>query len=177
MTHAALPDAAEVRPAAETWTEVTWTGVTAGLVGYALVALLVGILDVALGRSFFYTASLLGESLFYGLRDPAAVVVWPGAVFAYNGVHLVAFLAVGIAGAWLARLAERGPELWYVGFVLFLLVALQALAAVLLMTEPFRSALPLAMIVAPTVLGLVAVALTLGWERPGLRHELSTWRE
>lgn len=177
MPYTVLPNATDVRPDAETSADVTWSGVLAGLVGYATVAVLVGIFDVVLGRSFFFTPSLLGEALFYGLSDPNAVVVWPGAVFAYNGVHLGAFLFTGIAGAWLVHLGEKGLELWFLGIVLFLLLGLHVLGVILLLTAPFRSVLPAWMILVPTVVGLAAVAATLGWEHPRFRHELATWRD
>lgn len=152
-------------------------GLLAGFIGYATVALSVGIADVAQGRSFFYTAALLGESLFYGLRDPGKVIVWPGGVFAYNGLHLLVFLVIGVTAAALAVLAERGPELWYGAFVLFLLVAFHAWAAVQLLTEPVRAAIPTWEIWVPSVLSGVAMLAYLVAARPRLRHALGHWEE
>ena len=157
--------------------ETLWQGVIAGLIGYATVALLVGFIDVAFGRSFFYTAALLGEHLFYGLSDPARVVVWPGAVFAYNGLHMLAFVFIGIVAAWLAYLSEHGPELWYLGAILLLFVFLHAFAAVLLLTEDIRAALPAWTIVVPTVASGIAMGAYLVAMRPVLRHDLTTWQE
>ncbi len=145
-------------------TDTLWQGIIAGLIGYATVALLVGIIDVAMGRSFFFTAALLGEHVFYGLSDPAQVVVWPGAVFAYNGLHLLAFLIIGVVGAWLAFMSERGPELWY-------------LAAILFLTEDIRAAIPAAMIVVPTLASAITMGSYLLAVRPAFRHDLVTWQE
>lgn len=70
-------------------------------------------LDLVQARSPFYTAALPGSVLFYGLEDPADLVVWAGPVPAYNGIHMLTFLAVGPVAAWLASGAERGPQFWY----------------------------------------------------------------
>lgn len=158
-------------------TETLWQGVLAGLIGYATVFLLVGLIDVGLGRSFFFTFALLGEHLFYGLSNPAQVVVWPGAVFAFNGLHLLAFLVIGVAAAWLAFMSEKGPELWYLAAILFLFVFLHAYAAMLFLTEDIRAAVPAWMIVVPTVASGIAMGGFLIARRPVLRHDLVTWQE
>lgn len=176
MTHAVQPQLAQAQSRTEVLTEVVWEGLVAGLIGYATVALLIGVIDVAHGRSFFFTAAMLGEGLFYGLTDPAKVVVWPGAVFAYNGVHLLTFLIVGMAAVWLAYLAEKGAELWYVGLVLFLLIVLHVYGAALLVTEGFRAVLPGWIVVMAGVAGVAAMVLYLLLKRPALREELTTWR-
>jgi hypothetical protein len=97
-------------------------GMIAGVIGYLAVVLFFTIANLAMGRSPFYTAALLGEAVFYGLRDPAEVVVWPGAVLAYNGLHLIVFLFLGMIAAWLAYLSERGPEFWYIGLTIFIFI-------------------------------------------------------
>ncbi len=122
-------------------TQVFAQGLVAGLIGYAMVAVLFAIANVMLGRSPFYTAALLGEATFYGLRDPAAVTIWPGPILAYNGLHLVVFLALGLLASWLACLAEKGPELWYVATVLFIFVMFHMYGAFLLLTEGMRHAI------------------------------------
>ena len=152
-------------------------GVLAGLIGYATLALLVGIIDIALGHSFFFTAALLGEHLFYGLSDPARVVVWPGAVFAYNGLHLLAFLIIGTVAAWLALMSEKGPELWYLAAILFLFVFLHAFGAILFLTEDIRAAIPAWVIVLPTIASAIAMGGYLLTVRPAFRHDLVTWQE
>lgn len=97
-------------------------GAAAGLLGYAVVALFFAVLNLIQGRSAFYTAALLGADLFYGLETPADLVIEPGPVFAYNGVHILGFMAVGLFMRWLVGLAERIPQGWYLVLVLFLIV-------------------------------------------------------
>ena len=156
---------------------MTWDGVLAGLVGYAIVAILVGVIDVVLGRSFFFTAATLGQSMFYGLSDPAQVVIAPGPVFAYNGVHFLGCVAIGVCGAWLAYMAEQGHELWYVGVVLFMAVVVASFGAVLLFSRGLQAVVPLWMIVVPTLVAVTAIVVVLLLVRPGLRRELTTWRD
>ena len=152
-------------------------GLVAGLLGYAIVALLVGLIDVVQGRSFFFTAAMLGEAVLYGLTDPARVQVWAGPVFAYNGLHLLGFLALGMLGAWLTGLAERGPHLWFLGVVLFLFVVAHAFGAVLLMTEPLRAAMSMWAVALPTLAAVVAMGLFLLRDHPALRARPGNWED
>jgi len=121
--------------------KVLGQGVIAGLIGYATVALVFAIANVLAGRSVFYTAAVLGASLFYGIRDPAQVVVSASYVFAYNGVHLVVFLAFGLVSAWMAWLAERVTQLWYVGLVMFFFIAFHLVAAMQAIAIPMQRAI------------------------------------
>lgn len=157
--------------------ECIWQGLIAGLIGYAAVALLVGTMDALQGRSFFFTASLLGEWLFYGLTDPSKVVVWPGAVFAYNGVHLLTFLAFGVLAGWMAAVSERGPLFWYAAIVLFLIAFLHMFGAILLMTEGLRNVLPAYEVWIPAVVSVIAMAGYLLLIHPRLRREMRVWTE
>lgn len=121
--------------------KVLGQGVVAGLIGYATVALVFAVANVLAGRSVFYTAALLGASLFYGVRDPAQVAVSAPYVFAYNGAHLVVFLGFGIVSAWMAWLAERVTQLWYVGLVMFFFVAFHIVAAMQAIAIPMQQAI------------------------------------
>ncbi|NIQ57926.1 MAG: hypothetical protein GWN71_32480 [Gammaproteobacteria bacterium] len=117
-------------------------GLVAGLIGFVVVALFFVVLNLAQGRSPFYTAALLGATLFYGLEDPADLVVWAGPVLAYNGVHLLVFLVLGVVAAWLASEAERGPQFWYLALSLFILLVFHMYGAVLWFADVLRGALP-----------------------------------
>jgi hypothetical protein len=155
--------------------EVACRGLAVGMIGYLIVFLGVSIGDALQGRSFFYTFSLLGGWLFHGLEDPAAVRVWPGAVFAYNGLHLVIFLAFGLFASWMASVAERGPLLWYAALVMYVFVFFHLYAGFVLMTEPIRGALSLWHLSVPSVLALAAMSWVLLRQHPQLRRELDEW--
>lgn len=116
-------------------------GVLAGLIGYATVALVFAGANLIEGRSMFYTASLLGADLFYGIHDPARVTISPQYVFAYNGAHLLVFLVFGLVSAWLAAVSERLTQFWYVGLFFFLFVAFHIVAAMQAIAVPVQNAL------------------------------------
>lgn len=158
-------------------TEVAARGAVAGLLGYATVALSVGLMDLGQGRSFFYTVSLLGDWLFYGLYDPTKMFVWAGGVFAYNGVHLLTYLAFGLMAAWLASMSTKGALYWYAGLVLYILVFLHILGAVLFMTEPVRAVLPMYQVVLPGVLSGVVMSVYLLRAFPEMRQAMRTWAD
>ncbi len=82
--------------------EVFAQGLVAGFLGYATVVGFFALLNALAGKSVFFTAALLGSALFYGARDLAHVAVAAGPVLSYNGVHLLVFVAFGVAAAWLA---------------------------------------------------------------------------
>lgn len=152
-------------------------GLVAGFIGYAAVALFFAVFNLIAGRSPFFTAAFLGGALFYGVSDPAQVVIGPGPVFAYNGVHLLMFLALGMVASWLALLSERGPQFWYIGAILFLFVVFHLFGFVLLVTGGVQSVLPTWTVFASTVLAGTAMFAYLLWVHPRFRSELREFRE
>jgi hypothetical protein len=147
-------------------------GLAAGLIGYATVVGVMAALNVVLGRSPFYTAALLGAALFYGLRDPAALVVAPGPVLSYNMVHMLAFLGLGMGASWLVTLGERYPWAQYLVLVVLVFVAFHVYGALRLLAQPLLGASTWWEI----GVGSCAAALTMGlylWKvHPSLRREL-----
>jgi hypothetical protein len=147
-------------------------GLYAGFIGYGTVVVLIAALNLLAGRSPFYTAALFGSALFYGLEDPAALVVAAGPVLAYNGAHMCAFLALGLGASWLVALAERHPTAQY--FILFVLIffAFHVFGALGLFAEPLLGAVGWWQV----GLGTLASGLTMGWylwrAHPLLRREL-----
>jgi hypothetical protein len=96
-------------------------GLMAGLIGAAAIALWFLVVDT-IAREPFYTPSMLGSALFWGLRDPAQVVVSAPAVAGYTLVHTMTFLIVGTIAAAFACQAERIPSVLFlaaVGFAAF----------------------------------------------------------
>jgi hypothetical protein len=117
-------------------------GLITGAVGYVTVTLVMAVASVAAGQSPLYFAAMMGASLIYGITDPAAVRIAPEFVLSYNGLHLLAFLALGMLTSWLAAQADRGAQLWYVGLFVFILVSFHLMGAVQLAAEPVRVAIP-----------------------------------
>lgn len=147
-------------------------GLYAGLIGYATAIVVVSAIDLFAGRSIFYTPGLFGATLFYGLEDPAALILTPGPVLSYNMVHLLAFLVLGVMGAWLTELAERYPTAQYLILVFLVFVAFHVYAALLFFAQPLLGAGSWWKL----GLGSVAAAVGMGWfllrGHPLLRREL-----
>jgi len=112
------------------------SGLFAGLIGYGTVAVLFAAFNILEGRSAFYTPAMFGSVLFYGLRDPAALDVRVGPVLAYNMVHVLAFLVLGLLAAWLFSLAERHPVARYGALFALIFVAAHLYAALLIFADP-----------------------------------------
>lgn len=140
-------------------------GLVTGLVGYLVVVLFYGFLNLFTGRGFFRTAELLGRGLVGG-GDAAPGAA--GAVYAFNGVHLVAFLVIGLAAAWLVMQTERHPSF----FVVALFVALAGFFATLVVWVPasarFAAELSLGSIVAANLLAGVGMGVSLVRSHPRL---------
>ncbi|MGQ0767245.1 MAG: hypothetical protein ACT4OZ_16475 [Gemmatimonadota bacterium] len=91
-------------------------GLIAGILGAASVALWFFILDAFAGRPFF-TPAVLGAALLgaiggeFGGRGMATHVV------IYTVFHFAAFVAVGLAAAWVLRVLEKRPSM-VAGFVM-----------------------------------------------------------
>lgn len=99
--------------------QILQEGLWTGLIGYLTVALVMGLIDVVRGHSFFYTAAVLGGALF---GSGGEVAVTPEVVFPYNGVHLLVFLGLGMLLAFLVYEIELHLLIWY--FVFFLALGL-----------------------------------------------------
>lgn len=149
---------------------VWWQGFVAGLVGYAVVALFFGVMNVVSGESFFLTAALLGHSLLGTEVASAVEIVRPAPVFAYNGLHLLLFLAFGFAASWAVEEVERHPVLWYLVFFVFLAGFFYNVALVTLFTLPVAArAVPWGSIVAANLLAALGMGTYLARRHPRFR--------
>ena len=149
-------------------------GLIAGVVGYGTVVVFFALWNLATGRSPVYTAGLLGAALFDGLRDPALLALEPGMVLAFNGVHMVAFLAFGFFAAWLVYEAELHPEFWYLAFFFFLSAAVLSYAAVLALSSVVGNLLSPWLVVASTMVGALGVAAYLAGSHRALIRAVRT---
>ena len=144
----------------------------AGLLGYGTVVVLFAVLNAIGGRSPFYTPAMFGSVLFYGLADPAQLRVTAGPVLAYNMVHVLAFLVLGLFASWLAVKAERYPVARYAILVLLIFVGAHLYAALLLFAQPLLSGMAWLQILVVST----AAAIVMGWyllrQHPLLREQL-----
>jgi len=152
--------------------------VAAGFLGYLTVAIVFAIANVLTGRSPLYTAAVLGATLFYGVTDLSQMApdVFPY-VFAYNGAHMMVFLVFGMAGSWLASIAERGNMLWYPALFFFLFIAFHIIGGMQLLAEPVARAIPSASVWMTGILASVVMGYYLLTQHPRLRSQLHGWQE
>lgn len=134
-------------------------GLFAGGLAYLVVAAFFVLLNVATGRPALYTAALLGEGLFAGLRDPAAVAMDAGLVIAFNGVQLVILLLFGFFAAWLAYETELHPEAWYLAVGVFVMATVAGYAGLLVVTLLLGGLVSAWLALAASLLAAAAVAL------------------
>lgn len=159
------------------WRTIVTQGFFAGLIGYVIVAVVIAIFDLLAGYPLFRTPAMFGEAMFYGLRDPGLMRIEPGPVFAFNGVHLIAFQVLGMAAAWLAWMSEKGPQFWYIAAVLFLFVLFHMFGAVLLVSNEIRAAVAAWQLFAAGLVAFLAMSAYLVGIRPKLRFELTHYRD
>ena len=150
---------------------ILWEGFWTGLIGYVTVALTVGLLDLARGRSFFHTVALLGGALFGEPAGASGATVTPDLVFSYNGVHLLAFLAIGLLIAFLVREVELHPVAWYLAFFALLGMFFLGVFVVGALGERSGAGVPWWSILAANLLAAFAMGTFLRRGHPRL------WRE
>lgn len=92
-------------------------GITAGILGYGAVVALFIVLNLAAGEPLFQTPFLLGSALLGSSLDQVGVY---GPILAYNGLHLVVSMALGVGASFLAYRAELDHDLGS-GLVFFVL--------------------------------------------------------
>lgn len=147
---------------------VPWQGFVAGLVGYAVVALIFAVANVTAGRSPFHTAALLGQALLGPTAALDAGAVDPSAVLAYNGVHLVGFLVLGVAAAVLVELLDRFPSLWLLTLFVFVAGFALQVGLVLLIAAPVAESISWESVLVANALAALGVGLVLARWHGGL---------
>ena len=148
---------------------ILYEGLLAGVIGYAVLALLLALWSWSRGHSPLYAAALLGADLFGGTTPASDAAIELALVLAYNGAHLLVFLAFGFAMAWLAGVAERIPQGWYLTGIGFLFVVAHIAAYPAWFDAQVRAALPGGVIALATSLSFLAMGAWLLLEHPALR--------
>jgi len=148
-------------------------GAIAGLIGYATLAITMTALDLISGLSPFHTAAVLGATLFYGVSDTTGLAILPDYVLAYNGAHLLAFLAFGVIAAALATVADRGRQLWYVSAFFYVFVAFHSIGAVQALSAETRASLSASAIWVGGIVASAAMAVYVVRAHPRMRRPQS----
>jgi hypothetical protein len=138
--------------------------IEAGLAG-AFAVIAVFFVRDAWFREPFYTPAVLGTLLVEGLDAARWATPAPGAAAAYNVIHFIAWIVMGLVASQLMRRAEDDPRLRWLP-VAGLVVALLALAGAdlvlretpLVRTDAWMGGLA----------GLAAMGGFLAWRHPGV---------
>ena len=140
-------------------------GIVAGSIGYAAIVAMFAIANVGQGRSPFFTAAVLGNAL---LGTPSTeVAVAPVAV--YNGLHLTAFLLLGLVGAWISSLVVHRPQLWYLLLLLGVFVFFHLFGLIASLASPAGAGVvPLWEILTASLLAAAAMGAWLWRAYPGI---------
>ncbi len=115
-------------------------GFVSGLIGAGAVAAWFLVVDAIAGRPFF-TPAMLGDALFWGVRDPAQVSVAFPTVVGYSMVHVLAFVAVGMVAAFLAYEVELFPHALFIVAVCFAVFEFGFYVVVAVLASPLLGAL------------------------------------
>lgn len=147
-------------------------GLFAGLIGYFTIVIFFAVVNLVAGRSPFHTAALFGSAMFFGLEDPATLVVTPPPVLAFNMVHALAMLAAGLVTSWLVALSEKYPVAQWAMLVVLIFVGFHLFAAVQLFATPLLGGLGWVQITVASALAAAAMGWYLLRLHPLLRREL-----
>ncbi|MDX1396244.1 MAG: hypothetical protein R3195_17825 [Gemmatimonadota bacterium] len=148
--------------------DVMVEGLTAGLIGYGAVVVFIAVLDLINGRALFQTPSLLGQILIGGFGDPTPGVVVAGPVMAYNGFHLLVFLAVGMAAAWIVHEVELHPIIWYGAFFAVMTIVLVSFMVLSFVGQANAHLLDRWPLIGANALAAVAIGLYMHRAHPAL---------
>jgi hypothetical protein len=150
-------------------------GFVAGLIGAASVATWFLLVDLVAGRAFF-TPAMLGDALFWGVRDPAQVqVVFPtivGPIIGYTMVHVLAFVAVGMVAAFLAYEVELFPHALFIVVVFFAVFEFGFYVILAILASPLLGALAWWNVAIGNTIAAAGMGYYLWRMHPKLREEL-----
>ena len=151
-------------------------GIIVGLIGFAAVALFYAAFDFLAARGFLFTVNLLGEAVFFGLRDPGIlgtpIAVNLNAVLLYTALHLVMALFIGIFVSWLAAHLEGPPSEMRLAALLIAAGFFVTIFGIGMVSSPIKRLLPWWSVVVANALAVLVAAAYLLRNHPGLGRRL-----
>ncbi len=146
-------------------------GFVAGLVGAAAVAAWFFLVDL-IGGGPFFTPSMLGSAVFWGLRDPALVEVNFPTVVAYTMLHAVLFVLVGIIAAALATMVDKFPSTLFLIVVFFAIFEVGFYIVLATMAAPLLGRLAWSNVAVGNLIAALGMGYYLWTVHPHIREEL-----
>lgn len=132
-------------------------GLVAGLLGYVGVLVTVSVFDVVRGHAVVYTAERIGAVLFFGGASASTLTEPLAPVLAWNGVHLLVSLAVGVLGASMVFGSERFTGFWFVGLMALIAIGVWALTGLGGMGDQLAGVLDWPVVIVGTLVWLGAM--------------------
>jgi hypothetical protein len=134
-------------------------GIVSGTLGYFATALFYLVFNAITGRPVLGTAILLGNTLLKRPVTEGVGLVEPAPFFVFNGLHLSAFLVIGLIAAWFISQTDRHPWLWYLLFCLGIFVFFHLWGITLVFARDVTAFVPSWTILTSTLLAVVAMAV------------------
>src|SRR5205809_6012136 len=154
-------------------TRVLREGFVAGLIGAGAVALWFLIVDAIAGRPFV-TPAMLGSAVFWGVRDPALVVIEYPRIIGYTMIHVSAFIVVGVVAAALAAEVEVAPPTLYLLVVFFAVFEFGFYVTVAILAQPPLGALAWWNVATGNALAALGMGYYLRRQHPNIGEERRT---
>ncbi|MGQ0563405.1 MAG: hypothetical protein ACT443_16230 [Gemmatimonadota bacterium] len=147
-------------------------GLMAGLLGAVAVMAWFLVIDTINGRPLF-TPGALGSALFFGARGVAQVQVSMETVVGYTGLHLVAFMLVGLLASALVEGARREPHVLLALVLLFVTLEVMFIGLLGIVAAWLLDAIRWWLILAGNLVAAGAIAGYLLYRHPEVRENLS----
>jgi hypothetical protein len=151
-------------------------GLVVGFIGFGAVALFYAAFDFLAARGFLFTVNLLGQAVFYGLRDPSVLEtpfpVDRNAVIMYTILHLLVALAIGQVVAWLAAQLEGPPAQARLAVLVIVAGFFVTVFGIGMVSSPIRVLLPWWSVVLANLLAVAVAGAYLLGRHPGLARRL-----
>jgi len=151
-------------------------GLTVGLIGSAAVAVFYAFFDFLAARGFLFTVNLLGQSLFFGLRDPSVLEspmpIDLTAVMLYTIFHLLVALIIGLFISWLVAQLEGPPAQTRLALLVIVAGFFVTIFGIGMVSSPIKSLLPWWSVVVANILAVAVAGAYLLGRHPGLPKRL-----
>jgi hypothetical protein len=151
-------------------------GLVVGLIGFAAVALFYAAFDFLAARGFLFTVNLLGQAVFYGLRDPSVlatpIAIDLTAVILYTVLHLLVALVIGLVVAWLVAQLEGPPAQTRLAVLVIVAGFFVTIFGIGMVSSPIKALLPWWSVVLANVLAVAVAGAYLLGRHPGLTRRL-----
>jgi hypothetical protein len=151
-------------------------GLVVGLIGFAAVALFYAAFDFLAARGFLFTVNLLGQAVFFGLRDPSVLATpFPidlTAVVLYTVLHLLVASAIGLVVAWLVAHLEGPPAQVRLAVLVIIAGFFVTIFGIGMVSSPIKDLLPWWSVVLANVLAVAVAGAYLLGRHPGLARRV-----